>query len=427
MPRQTGQGAQNRREPPEPALDTTPRQSAPPLILDLDRDLMRGNLRAEMFWDAVGEDWRALLGRRDGVLPDPARLPVDEAARSAAEAARAEGRAVLLADSGAPELATAMAAHLGWFDGIEPGRARTPPSSPPAKTPLMPTLLRQMRLHQWVKNVLVFLPLLAAHAFDPASLGWAALAFVAFGLIASGVYVLNDLTDLAADRRHRTKRNRPFASGALPLRFGFPMLAGLVGAGFALAAVVSPALVAALAAYFLLTTAYSMHLKGQLAVDIIVLAMLYTMRIVAGAAATGIVPSVWLLSFSVFVFLSLAAVKRLAELVDLDSRPGAKAAAGRAYTVEDRPIVAMIATSAGFLAVLVLALYLDTPEVRAQYDQPMVLWGICLVLLFWISRIVLLAHRGLVDQDPVVFALTDRVSRVSAIVMAGLFAAAMIA
>jgi 4-hydroxybenzoate polyprenyltransferase len=412
---------------PETALDTTPRDTAPPLIVDLDRDLLRGNLRSELFWSAVRDDWRRLIGQRGGGQPDATRLPLDPAARNTCETARAEGRAVILADCGAPELAAAIAAHLECFDSIEPGRAAAPIAAPVPRPPLMPTILRQMRPHQWVKNVLVFLPLVAAHAFDPASLGWAALAFVAFGLIASGVYVLNDLTDLAADRRHPTKRNRPFASGVLPLRFGLPMLAVLVAAGFAVAALVSPALIAALGVYFLLTTAYSMKLKGLLAVDIIVLAMLYTMRIVAGAAATGIMPSVWLLTFSVFLFLSLAAIKRLVELVDLDTRAGVKAAAGRAYTVEDRPIVAMIATSAGFLAVLVLALYLDSPEVRAQYDQPMVLWGICLVLLFWVSRIVLLAHRGLVDQDPVVFALSDGVSRISGAVMVALFAAAILA
>ncbi len=408
-------------------MDTSPRKTAPPLIVDLDRDLMRGNLRAERFWGAVGDDWRALFGHSGTAGPDAARLPLDPAIRAACETARAEGRAVILADSGAPEIAAAMAARLDCIDDIQPGRAPAPDAAPAPRPPLMPTILRQLRPHQWVKNVLVFLPLIAAHAFDATSLGWATLAFVAFGLIASGVYVLNDLTDLAADRRHPTKRNRPFASGALPMRFGLPMLAVLVGAGFAVAALVSPALVAALGIYFLLTTAYSMKLKGLLAVDIIVLAMLYTMRIVAGAAATGIMPSVWLLTFSVFLFLSLAAIKRLAELVDLDARAGVKAAAGRAYIVEDRPIVAMIATSAGFLAVLVLALYLDSPEVRAQYDQPMVLWGICLVLLFWVSRIVLLAHRGLVDQDPVVFALSDRVSRISGVAMAVLFAVAIFA
>lgn len=397
------------------------------LILDLDRDVLGGDLKAERFWGAVGQDWRNLWSRPEGAVTDGALIPIPEDVLETCATARAAGREVVLHDAGDPTLASVIAGRIGSIDRVVPG------SAPPAPRPVArrgtraTTVLKQMRLHQWVKNVLIFLPLMAAHAFDGITLFAAARAFLAFGLVASGVYVLNDLADLGADRKHRTKCHRPFASGRLPVRYGFPMLVTLLVAGFAIAASVTGALIVVLAGYFVLTTAYSMNLKGRLAVDIVVLALLYTVRIVAGAAATGITPSVWLLSFSTFLFLALASVKRLAELVELESHRGAKAAAGRAYTTEDRPIIAMIATSAGFIAVLVFALYLDSPEVRALYDAPMVLWGICVLLLFWVSRVVLLAHRGLVHEDPVVFALNDTVSRWVGVAAVILFAIAMLA
>ncbi|EAQ11908.1 4-hydroxybenzoate polyprenyltransferase [Maritimibacter alkaliphilus HTCC2654] len=403
------------------------RPSTEPFIVDLDRDLLRGNLGAEVFWWNVSRDIRSLHLRKHRRYPNPKRLPYDPDVIAGCKAARAEGREVVLADAGMPELAGPVASHLKAFDRTQTGHA--PASDVPRERPtmLLREVLRQMRMHQWVKNILVFLPLMAAHAFAPDTLLSALLAFFAFGFVASAVYVLNDLADLEADRKHRTKCNRPFASGRLPVRFGAPMLIALLVTGFGIAVLVTPALTIVLAGYFVLTTAYSMKLKGMLALDIVVLAMLYTVRIVAGAAATDINPSVWLLSFSIFLFLSLAAVKRLAELVELDARGAAKAAAGRAYTVEDRPIIAMIATASGFIAVLVLALYLDTAEVRAQYAEPMALWGVGLVLLFWISRIVLLAHRGLVNEDPVVFALTDRASRYLVAICAVLFAVGVLA
>ncbi|MEC7762365.1 MAG: UbiA family prenyltransferase [Pseudomonadota bacterium] len=406
--------------------DQTVKTTAP-LIVDLDRDLLRGNLRAEVFWWNAARDVRTLHLRRHHTPPNPKRLAYDRGLIADCETAKAEGRQVILADSGAPEMARSVAAHLGLFDLIKPGSAGVATKPPETVGPYWREILRQMRLHQWVKNVLVFLPLTAAHAFTFDALIAALLAFFAFGLIASAVYVLNDLLDLQSDRAHKTKRNRPFASGRLPARFGTPMLVSLLVPGFLLTLFVTPSLTLVLAIYFVLTTAYSMKLKGMLALDIVVLAMLYTVRIVAGAAASSVNPSEWLFTFSVFLFLSLAAVKRLAELVELDARGAAKAAAGRAYTVEDRPIIAMIATASGFIAVLVLALYLDTPEVRAQYAEPMALWGVGLVLLFWISRIVLLAHRGLVHEDPVVFALTDRASRYLIVICAALFALGVLA
>ncbi len=276
--------------------------------------------------------------------------------------------------------------------------------------------LKEIRPHQWLKNLLVFLPMLAAHRFDPATLGLAALTFAAFSLIASSVYVLNDLLDLAADRAHPRKRNRPFASGALPIAHGTVMAPLLLLAGFALAAPLGWHTLAVLLGYFLLTTVYSLYLKRRIVVDIVALAALYTVRIVAGGVAAGIPLSVWLLAFSVFFFLSLAAVKRQAELVD-QIAAGKTATAGRGYLSDDLPMVEMMAVSAGYVSVLVMALYLNSPAVAELYNQPTALWGICMVLLYWISRMVMLTHRGQMHDDPVVFAARDGMSLVSAAII----------
>ena len=271
--------------------------------------------------------------------------------------------------------------------------------------------LRAMRPHQWLKNLLVFLPMLTAHRLDALTLAQAALAFVAFSLIASAVYVLNDLLDLSADRAHPRKRLRPLASGDLPLAHGAALGVGLVAAGVAVSLTLGWTFVAVMLGYLVMTTAYSLHLKRRAIIDICVLAGLYTVRIVAGGAATGIELSVWLLAFSIFFFFALAAVKRQAELVD-SARRGKLQASGRGYHVEDLPIISMMAIGAGFLSVLVMALYVDSPVVQDLYGTPAALWGICCVLLYWISRTILIAHRGQMDDDPVVFAARDRISLV---------------
>lgn len=428
------------------SLVESPPAAAPDLRVSLDRDLLNGTLALEVFWQAMREDWRTLrhapaafsglpgaaatiLTGRTG--PRIETLPFNAMVVDRLKAARAEGRRVVLTTTGAPDFAEQVARHLDCVDAVETVTEthRVSPmvrTGPAAGLSRLVTVVRAMRPHQWVKNVLVFLPMIADHGLTAANIGWTLLAFVAFGLVASAVYTLNDLIDLPADRLHPTKCRRPFASGALPLSAGRWMLPGFLGAGLGLAALGGPGLFGVMVLYALTTTAYSIKLKGTLGADIIVLALLYTLRIIAGAAVTGIALSMWLLSFSVFLFLSLAAVKRLSELVYIETEGGRGRAAGRAYTVEDRPVIAMIATSAGFLSVLVLALYINSPEVAALYARPQILWGLGLGLLYWISRTVLLAHRGLVDQDPVVFALTDRVSRITALVIGLIFIAAIL-
>src|SRR6516162_108978 len=271
--------------------------------------------------------------------------------------------------------------------------------------------LRALRLHQWVKNLLVFVPLAAAHKLgNPELLAKAALAFVAFGLCASSVYVLNDLLDLPADRAHARKRQRPFASGAASVRVGVVLIPLLLAAAAAIATMLPLAFLATLAVYYLTTLAYSLWLKGKLMIDVLVLAGLYTLRILAGAAAVAIVPSFWLIAFSMFLFLSLAMVKRYSELLELRDA-GVTNARGRGYEVTDLATLQSLGAAAGYCAVLVLALYINSNDVRINYTHPNRIWLLCPLLLYWVSRMWQRAGRGQMHDDPLVFALKDRISR----------------
>lgn len=286
--------------------------------------------------------------------------------------------------------------------------------------------IKALRPHQWLKNVLAFLPMLAAHQLDGQTFLLSFLAFVCFSLVASSVYVLNDLLDLAADRAHPRKRNRPFASGSIPIAHGAWMAAGLILLGAVLAIGIGWDFLLVMAGYYLLTTAYSLRLKRRIVIDICVLAGLYTARIVAGGVATGIPLSVWLLAFSVFFFLSLAAVKRQAELIDSTERGNLKAS-GRGYHVDDLPIISMIAIGAGYVSVLVMTLYVNSPAVVELYAHPEALWGVCAVLLYWITRAVMVAHRGNMHDDPVVYAAKDRISQMCLLIILGFVLAGTIA
>ena len=273
-----------------------------------------------------------------------------------------------------------------------------------------------MRPHQWLKNLLVFLPMLAAQQFDGGTILQALLAFICFSLVASSVYVLNDLLDLAADRAHPRKRFRPFAAGTIPIAHGTVMAGGLLLLGAVIALILGGKFLLLMVAYYVLTTAYSVALKRRLIIDICVLAGLYTMRILAGGAATGLELSVWLLAFSVFIFLSLAAVKRQAELIDTVAR-GKLEASGHGYQVDDLPIISMIAIGAGYVSVMVLTLYVNSPKVLELYGLPEMLWGVCAIMLYWVTRMVMKTHRGEMNDDPIVFAITDNTSRICLAVM----------
>jgi 4-hydroxybenzoate polyprenyltransferase len=281
--------------------------------------------------------------------------------------------------------------------------------------------LRAIRVHQWLKNLLVLVPLLASHRFLEAPAVLAALAtFAAFSLCASGVYVLNDLFDLTADRQHPRKRLRPFAAGELPLLHGMAATVLLSVAGLALGFAVNLRTGLVLVAYCACTLAYSLFLKRKAMVDVLLLAGLYTLRIIAGTVAIAAAMSFWLLAFSMFIFLSLAMLKRYTELALLLAN-GRSAANGRGYNVEDLALLQSLGGSSGYLAVLVFALYINSPESLALYSHHKALWLVCPLLLYWISRAWMVARRGEMNDDPVVFAVTDRVSQ-GVIVLCGLLA-----
>ncbi|MCW5774628.1 MAG: UbiA family prenyltransferase, partial [Rhodospirillaceae bacterium] len=233
----------------------------------------------------------------------------------------------------------------------------------------VPALLRALRPHQWAKNALLFLPLLTAHKFTAEAVLVAVQAFVAFSLCASSVYVTNDLVDRAHDRLHPRKRFRPFAAGDLTASFGWTLAALLLVLAVGLAAAVSVKFLSILGIYYGLTLAYSLGLKRKLMVDVVTLACLYGIRIVAGAAAVEVPMSEWLIAFGLFLFLALALIKRASELVNLPAEEGASAP-GRSYRRSDLPIVQIMAAVSGFLSVLVLALYLASPQVARLYAEP---------------------------------------------------------
>jgi 4-hydroxybenzoate polyprenyltransferase/phosphoserine phosphatase len=418
------------------------------------------------------------------VVPDAASLPYCEPLLEFLRAEKAAGRKLVLATASDRRIARAVADHVGLFDEVVAsdgadnlggrrklarletlygkgnfdyvgnanadlplwaackqayvvnasagclGRAKklcTPAAviDRPAGAAL--GVLRALRPLQWAKNALVAAPIVLAHKTgDAARLLDTALAVVAFCLCASAVYVLNDLLDLEADRHHPRKRRRPFASGAVPIPVGVAMFFALLAGAAATAALTfNPLFVAMLAAYFCLTTAYTFYFKAKLLLDVILLAGLYTHRIVAGAVAANVDLTPWLLAFSMFLFLSLAFAKRYSELViaEAQERTDLK---GRSYTVDDLRIIESVGPTSGYLAVLVLCLYLQSDIVVKLYRHPKVLWLAGPLLLYWITRLWFFARRRKLVDDPLVFAMTDRVSLIAGAVMALIVIAAAI-
>ncbi|MCM3874386.1 MAG: UbiA family prenyltransferase [Pyrinomonadaceae bacterium] len=273
------------------------------------------------------------------------------------------------------------------------------------------TLLKALRIQQWVKNLLLFVPLITAHKIMDLSLVAQTLyAFLAFGLCASSVYVVNDLLDLEADRQHPRKKSRPFASGALQIKTGLALIPLLMSLSFTLAAfLLPPQFCLSLGLYFLITLAYSFYFKRVAAVDVLVLSGLYTLRILAGALAVNVTLSPWLLAFSIFFFLNLAFVKRYVEL-GASQKNNVSSISGRGYAVSDIDIIRSIGPVSGYLSVLVLTLYIQSHEVVAIYRHPTFLWCVGLCLLYWVTRVWILANRGEMVDDPIVFTFKDRVS-----------------
>ncbi len=415
-----------------------------------------------------GKAWlKAQIAGR--VTFNPAALPYNQELLAWLRVERAQGRSLWLCTAANEKLAETVAQHVGVFDGVLASDARNnvaaqckadrlverfgrggfdycgnewgdraiwrcargaivvngsaaleravdaDPSSRlvrtfPSTGKRLYAIVHALRPHQWTKNILVFVPLLAAHRLgDLEALGDALLGFVAFCLCASSVYLLNDMLDLEADRAHARKSQRPFAAGDLPLATGLVLVPTLLAGAMVMAAFLPEKFQWWLAAYFVLTAAYSLLLKRLLLIDAVALAGLYTLRIVAGAGAVTVALSFWLLLFSVFLFLSLAFVKRYAELDALRQQQRLHAV-GRGYHVEDLSVLQSFGTAAGYLSVLVLALYINSPDILPLYHRPKAIWMLCGLLLYWVSRIWMAAHRGNMHDDPVVYALKDRVS-----------------
>jgi len=467
----------------------TDKSAAIPLVVDMDGTLIATDALVEgavlllkrhplnalrvLAWLLQG---KARLKARiaEEVTLDAAHLPYQAQVVEYLQAARAQGRPIVLATAADAKVAHQVAARLGLFDAVlasdgklnlagEHKRRRLVVefgehgfdyvgNAPPdvvvwrsARTAIVvggsaslhrrvakvaevgqvlqgqqPTLAdyaRAMRLHHWLKNLLLLTPLVAAHQVtDAALLAQAALAFLAFSLCASGVYLLNDLMDLAADRHHPRKRERPIPSGRVPLSLVLAGLPVLLGASLGLSLLLPWGFVAVVGSYLALNLGYSLRLKAVPILDVLILAGLYTLRIIAGSVATAVWLSTWLLAFAMFLFLSLALVKRYAELMAMRAVDGAQARA-RGYQLDDAELLASLGGGAGYLAVLVLALYIDSGASRALYDRPQALWAVCVLLLYWISYLWLMAHRRRMDDDPLVFAMRDPVSRAVAALM----------
>jgi 4-hydroxybenzoate polyprenyltransferase len=397
---------------------------------------------------------------------DVALLPYNEHVLSLIEDARNSGREVYLASACNERYVEAVARHLSLFDGwfgssdarnltgsvkatllvdrfgprgfdyLGNGRAdlaiwstarrriavgasarvvaalkRLDPTADvlPTRTGGLRVWLRLFRVHQWTKNGLVFVPLFAAHLFTIRAFASAFVAAIAFSLAASAIYVVNDLIDIEADRKHRSKKNRPLAAGTAPvgqaLNFAVTFLAIALGLGLLLPAPFTPVL----AAYLATTTAYSLYLKRKLMLDVVALAGLYTLRVIGGAVAVSTIPTEWILAFSMFVFTSLALLKRYAELAArLDA--ALPDLTNRDYKRADLPVISALSAASGMNAVTVFALYISSDNVHRLYRHPKALWLVCPILLYWIGRVIVLAERRLIDDDPILFALRDGVS-----------------
>jgi 4-hydroxybenzoate polyprenyltransferase len=272
-------------------------------------------------------------------------------------------------------------------------------------------LSHALRINHWLKNILVFVPLIAAHKVGSWQLLQPVLlAFLAFNLCASGCYLINDLLDLEHDRHHPEKRNRPLASGAMPLLVGLAMSVLLSIFALTISWLFLPwQFEITLLGYYILTTIYSAAIKRVVMMDVVVLATLYTLRIIAGSFAINIFPSVWLLAFSMFLFLSMALIKRYAELYAMREQHLVKTL-GRGYHSDDLPLLATLGATSGYLAVLVLALYIQDAHTAALYRHPELIWLCCPFLLWWISRFWIITYRGLMQADPVDFLIRDRTS-----------------
>ncbi len=278
--------------------------------------------------------------------------------------------------------------------------------------------LKALRVHHWFKNLILFVPLVAAHrAYEAILLKQACIGFLSFCFLASSVYIMNDFLDLTADRHHPHKRDRPFAAGQVPIPMGLCLIPVLLGLSFLMGALLPSTFFGIIIVYYVITLTYSLFLKEVVILDVIILAGLFATRLMAGSATVDIWPSSWLMAFSMFIFLSLAMVKRYKELVIM-SAMGGETAKARNYEASDREILKSMGIASGYVSVLVLALYIASYTAQNLYGRKQAIWFLCPLLLYWISHIWLTAHRGKMNDDPVVFAMKDPPSLIIFLLMA---------
>ena len=412
------------------------------------------------------------------VALDPSSLPYDERLMEFLGGEKSRGRRLVLVTASDLRWAKQVAAHLGLFDEVmgsdgstnlagetkaralverfgdrgfdyagngpadlpvwKKARRAIAVNAPPAlerglrqdgnlaeafpSSPLTPTTLVQaIRVRHWVKNLLVFVPIITAHRLqDGAILAAGALAFAAISLCASSIYLINDLLDLDSDRIHPDKRGRPLASGRLPIPLALVLSLILMATGIAISLKLPADAVKLVVVYLIATTAYSLSLKRRVLLDVFTLSFLYTLRVLLGGAATGLLLSPWFLAFSVFTFLSLAFSKRASELVRLKGAETTETP-GRAYFARDHLTVQSCGITSAYLAAIVLALYLQSDTVKRFYASPAWLWLLVPLFLYWISRIWVLVNRGAMDEDPVLFATRDRITYLTALISAAVF------
>jgi 4-hydroxybenzoate polyprenyltransferase len=281
---------------------------------------------------------------------------------------------------------------------------------PPAKIGLR-TWLRALRIHQWVKNTLLFVPLLTAFEFmDLYKVGYMILAFFAYSMVASATYILNDIWDLKSDRRHSRKCLRPFASGKIHILNGLGMAGLLLILAFVVAQFVSISFVYILITYLILTSVYSLFFKEYVVIDILMLSCLYTLRIIAGAIVISVAMSPWLLEFSMFLFLSLALIKRCAELVSIEKLVESSVISGRDYNVADLVVLWPLGVGASISAIVVFGLFISAPQTQMRYATPELLWAVAIGIIYWLGRMWIKTSRGEMHDDPIVYVIKDRIS-----------------
>lgn len=279
-------------------------------------------------------------------------------------------------------------------------------------------ILKAIRIHQWAKNILIFTALILSHSwFNSDSIQLSILAFLSFGFAASSIYLINDLLDLEADRKHQTKKHRPLASGTLSIPSAIIMVPFLLSLSYLFASFINLDFIIILTAYLVLTTAYSLFLKPIALLDVITLTSLYTIRIIAGAIAISVPLSYWLLAFSMFIFFSLALIKRYSELKNLIQQ-GETTSTARGYHVDDLQAVSSFGVTSGYISVLVLVFYTHDLQAGTLYSSPDWLWFVAIAVLYWISRMWLLTFRGQMNEDPVLFAIHDRNSYMVSLIAA---------